>query len=152
MPGETLQKVDSPEQAKAIIERFDRLKAKREGFYSPAWRAAASWMQPRKASIWGHSEKTPGETGWIDNLFDMTAMSANEKLAAWLMTNTSPANSRWFIFGPSAKQRARWRGVVCIVLWTALFLALADVAINVLFSYRPDASGTRCCARRTCAS
>lgn len=108
MPEETKSApVDSEQLAKEIIARYDRLKTDRDSFYAPAWRSAASWLQPRKSALWGQDEKTPGEAGWVDNLFDLTAVVANEKLAAWLMTNTSPANARWFSFTSSVRQRAR---------------------------------------------
>jgi hypothetical protein len=92
------------DKAKDILARYDSLKAKREGFYDSAWRSAAEWMSPRKSSLM-NAQKTPGETGWVDNLYDTTAMKANERLAAWLMTNTSPTNNRWFSFTSSPTMR-----------------------------------------------
>lgn len=93
--------------AKRIMARFGKLKSDRDSFYMPSWQSAAEWICPRKASILGHSEKTPGDSGWVDHLFDMTAMKASERLAAWLMTNTSPANARWFAFSSSPQTRRR---------------------------------------------
>src|SRR5690606_17473588 len=97
---------DGGKTAKAIIARFDKLKNDRDAFYLPSWRSASEWVCPRKSSILG-AEKTPGEAGWVDQLFDLQGMKAAERLAAWLMTNTSPANSRWFAFTSSPRTRRR---------------------------------------------
>lgn len=93
--------------AKRIIARYGKLKSNRDSFFMPAWQSSAEWICPRKSSILGHSEKSPGDAGWVDQLFDCTAMKASERLAAWLMTNTSPANARWFAFsmGPNTRRR-----------------------------------------------
>lgn len=95
------------ETAKRVMARWSKLKSDRDAFYLPAWQSAAEWLCPRKASIVGHTEKTPGDVGWVDNLYDQTGMKASERLAAWLMTNTSPANARWFAFtsGPRTRRR-----------------------------------------------
>src|SRR5690606_385518 len=94
-------------EAKAIITRFGRLKTDRDSGYMTRWVEAAEWMCPRKSSILGYAEKTPSEDNSVGNLFDITAMLAAERLAAWLMTSTSPANSRWFAFttGPRTRRR-----------------------------------------------
>lgn len=104
--------------AKRIIGRFDKLKSDRDSFYLPSWRSAAEWLCPRKSSILG-SEKTPGEAGWVDNLFDMTGAKASERLAAWLMTNTSPANARWFAFtsGPKTRRRLGRNATARVAQW-----------------------------------
>lgn len=96
------------DKAQSILGRYDRLKKTRDSFYAPLWEAAAEWFAPRKSELWGAGRtKTPGESGWVDSLHDITGMLANERFAAWLMTNTSPANSRWFAFASPPHVRAR---------------------------------------------
>lgn len=97
---------DNKAEAKRLMARFNKLKSDRDSFFMPSWRSAAEWLCPRKSSILGE-DKTPGEAGWVDHLFDMTAMKASERLAAWLMTNTSPKNARWFGVTSSATTRRR---------------------------------------------
>lgn len=106
--ADTVQEKEAgnPKLAKSVISRYSKLAADRDSFYMPSWRSAAEWIVPRKSSILG-AEKTPGESGWVDNLYDLTASKACERLAAWLMSNTSPRNARWFAFTSSPSVRRR---------------------------------------------
>lgn len=103
----TVSKPGNEALAKQVMSRFDTLKSERDSFYMPAWQAAAQWLAPRKSSILNYSEKSAGDAGWVDSLYDQTGMKASERLAAWLMTNTSPANARWIAFtsGPRSRRR-----------------------------------------------
>lgn len=112
----TSQGVGNKKLAAHILKRFERMKSERDSFYLPAWRSAAEWICPRKSNLLG-IEKTPGDSGWVDNIFDITAMKANERLAAWLMTNTSPGNARWFSFATSPATRRRIGNAVQVDQW-----------------------------------
>lgn len=78
-----------------IVARYDRLKSRWDSTYGHICQRVAEFVQPQKSGSVGQVTKTVGETGWVDNLFDMTAPEANQTLAAGLVTNTTPATQKW---------------------------------------------------------
>jgi hypothetical protein len=62
------------------------------------WQDVANFVMPRKAQI-NTITDTP-TTEKFDQLYDSTAIQANETLASGLVSLMSPAESRWFSFDP----------------------------------------------------
>src|SRR5215217_8954325 len=69
-------------EALEIIQRYDRLKADR-GTWDTLWQQIADYIQPRKSAI--NTRKTEGVDGYTDNLFNLTAVRANQILASGQM-------------------------------------------------------------------
>jgi hypothetical protein len=86
--------------AEQIISRYDRLKADR-GTWDTLWQQIADYVQPRKSAI--NTRKTEGVDGYTDNLFNMTAVRANQILASGQMDYLF--SGRWFSFDPAPEIR-----------------------------------------------
>ena len=83
-------------EAKRILARYDRLKADR-GTWDTLWQQIADYVQPRKSAI--NTRKTEGVDGYTDNLFNLTAVRANQILASGQMDYLF--SGRWFSFEPA---------------------------------------------------
>lgn len=83
-------------EAEKIIARYDRLKADR-GTWDTLWQQIADYVQPRKSAI--NTRKTEGVDGYTDNLFNLTAVRANQILASGQMDYLF--SGRWFAYEPA---------------------------------------------------
>lgn len=85
-------------EALEIIQRYDRLKADR-GTWDTLWQQIADYIQPRKSAI--NTRKTEGVDGYTDNLFNLTAVRANQILASGQMDYLFSGN--WFSYSPPSE-------------------------------------------------
>jgi hypothetical protein len=83
-------------QAEGIIARCDRLKSER-ATWDTLWQRIADYVQPRKSQI--TTKKTEGVEGFTDDLYNLTAVRANQILASGQMDYLF--TGRWFSFDPA---------------------------------------------------
>jgi hypothetical protein len=86
------------DEAKQIMQRYDRLKADR-GTWDTLWQQIADYVQPRKSAI--NVRKTEGVDGYTDNLYNLTAVRANQILASGQMDYLF--SGRWFSYDPPSE-------------------------------------------------
>lgn len=90
--------------AEEIIRRNDSLKGKR-ATWDTLWQSIADYVMPRKSSI--TTKKTEADTNLADELYDMTAIEANNTLAAGQLAYLTPANDVWMKYeAPEAMKEA----------------------------------------------
>lgn len=97
-----IQSMQGDKLALTHIERHKSLKGMRAP-WDAIWRDLASYVMPRKktpfdsdANTWGNS---PTESDYHD-LFDSTAIQANQILANGQLTWMTPPDEPWFVFEP----------------------------------------------------
>jgi hypothetical protein len=66
-------------KAEAILARHDSMRTEAASWFT-LWQEIANYVMPRKSEI--TTDKTPGVEGYTDNLFNLTAVDANQVLAA----------------------------------------------------------------------
>ena len=91
----------SPEKAKELIARYDRLKSDR-GTWDTLWQDIANYVQPRKSQI--TTKKTEGIDGFTDDLYNLTAIRSNQILAGGQMDYLF--SGKWFSYDPPAELKA----------------------------------------------
>lgn len=90
--------------AEEIIRRNDSLKGKRST-WDTLWQNIADYVAPRKSQI--TTKKTEGVEGYTEELYDMTAIEANNTLAAGQLAYLTPANDVWMKYeAPEAMKEA----------------------------------------------
>ena len=82
------------DQAQAIIRRFDKLKSDR-GTYDSHVQEVAEWVVPRKSYVTTKHQEGSKVINFNTELFDATAVFANQYMMAGLVSHLCPANSRW---------------------------------------------------------
>ncbi len=87
-------------EAQDLCQRFEKLKSSRST-WDAYWQDIANYVMPRKAEITERSYGQPSSAKF-DRLFDATAIRANETLASGIVSLMSPAEARWFAYGPPA--------------------------------------------------
>jgi hypothetical protein len=92
--------MDAPILVRELGKRFESLKTKR-ATWDTFWQDVANFVMPRKADI--TTKRTKPDTGQFPQLFDGTAIRANEILASGLVSLMSPAEARWFSFDAPAE-------------------------------------------------
>jgi hypothetical protein len=85
--------VDKEAKAEMIVKRLECMKGER-GTWESHWQDVADFMMPHKNSI--TLTQNPGRKR-NDDIFDTTAIRANEKLAAGLFGYLCPPNEQWFL-------------------------------------------------------
>ena len=88
---------DKMTDARPILARWEGMKAKRST-WDAYWQRIADYVMPRKANI-TRQNATPGDSV-ADNLFDTTAVYANQTLANGMLAYMTPADGQWFSFSP----------------------------------------------------
>lgn len=95
--------------AEDIIRRNSQLKGDRQT-WDTLWQDLSNYVMPRKSAI--TEEKTAEVDGWTDDIFDTTAIEANQTLAAGQMSYITPPSERWFEFehpdSPKDEAAAKW--------------------------------------------
>ena len=90
--------------AEEVIRRNDSLKGKR-ATWDTLWQNIADYVAPRKSQI--TTKKTEGVEGYTEELYDMTAIEANNTLAAGQLAYLTPANDVWMKYeAPEAMKEA----------------------------------------------
>ncbi len=84
-------------EARPILARWEGMKAKRST-WDAYWQRIADYVMPRKANI-TRQNATPGDSV-ADDLFDTTAVYANQTLANGMLAYMTPADGQWFSFSP----------------------------------------------------
>jgi len=92
---------DKDEKAEHLIGRYDNLKGDR-GTWDTLWQHIADYIQPRKSQI--TTKKTEGVDGYTDDLYNLTAIRANQILASGQMDYLF--TGKWFSFEPSVELEA----------------------------------------------
>jgi len=82
-------------EVQGIISRYDNLKGERIGNWDSYVQECADFVLPRHNQI--IEKQSPGQRRRLQ-LFDSTAVIANERLAAGLFSYLTPPNQRWFEF------------------------------------------------------
>ena len=90
--GDTLRPDPATDQARELLRRHDRLKAER-AVWESHWQDLAELVRPLRAEF--NTTRTPGETR-TDRLYDSTAPTASENLAAGLWGMVTNAANQWF--------------------------------------------------------
>lgn len=83
------------DRAAQIIRRFDKLKADR-GTYDSHVQEVAERVVPRKSYVTVKHQKGSKTITINSELFDATAVFANQYMAAGLVSHLCPPNQRWF--------------------------------------------------------
>ena len=81
----------------AIISRFEKLKAERDGYWLELWRQVRRFCMPTE----NHDRSEGGERG--EDIFDTTAIRARQRLSAGMYNWMAPPEQRWFELQPSDK-------------------------------------------------
>jgi len=81
-------------RAEQIIRRFDKLKSDR-GTYNSHVQDVAERVVPRKSYVTVRRQKGAKTITFNSELFDATAVFANQYMAAGLVSHLCPPNSRW---------------------------------------------------------
>lgn len=110
--------------AENIISRHNALKAERST-WDTLWQDLADYIMPRKSQI--TTRKTEGVDGFTDDIYDMTAIQANETLAAGQLNYVTPANERWFAY--EAPEELKERGGDAASRW---YQQCTDIAFREL--------------------
>ncbi|KKM04615.1 hypothetical protein LCGC14_1762430 [marine sediment metagenome] len=82
-------------RAERIIRRFDKIKADR-GTLDSHLQEVAERVVPRKSYVTTKRQEGSKTITFNTELFDATAVFANQDMAAGLVSHLAPANSRWF--------------------------------------------------------
>ncbi|GAT35611.1 bacteriophage head to tail connecting protein [Terrimicrobium sacchariphilum] len=88
--------------AKPILARWDSMKAKRST-WDGYWQRIADYVMPRKAQI---NRSSTGAANDTAQLFDTTAVYANQTLANGMLAYMTPADGQWFSFSPPASRES----------------------------------------------
>ncbi len=88
-------KDNQKERAEPIIRRFDKLKADR-GTLDSHLQEVAERVIPRKSYVTAKRQEGSKVISFNTELFDATAVFANQDMAAGLISHLMPPNSRWF--------------------------------------------------------
>lgn len=75
---------------KQIIERYNKLKAARDGYWMNVWREVRQYVMPTYSDFLSEG----GARGL--NIFDTTAIEARSRLAAGMYNWMAPPDKRWF--------------------------------------------------------
>ena len=82
------------ERAEQIIRRFDRLKSDR-GTLDSHLQEVAEYVVPRKSYVTTRRQEGVKTITYNTELYDPTAVFANQYMAAGLISHLAPPNSRW---------------------------------------------------------
>lgn len=82
------------QRAEGIVRRCDSLKSKR-GTWDQNAQETAEWVIPRKSYVTTKRQKGLKTIQFNTQLFDATAVFANQYMAAGLISHLAPGNSRW---------------------------------------------------------
>ncbi|MBR7119973.1 MAG: head-tail connector protein [Lentisphaeria bacterium] len=82
----------------ALVSRYERLKAKRDGYWLQVWQQARRFCMPTE-----QPDKTEGGERAAD-IFDTTAVQARQRLAAGMYNWMAPPEQRWFELSPRDRQ------------------------------------------------
>jgi hypothetical protein len=74
-------------------------KADMDGIFSTTWQTLANYFLPQLSNI--NTDKTEGVVGWTDEIFDTTAIDANQICAAGQRNWLTPSNEKWAAFTAS---------------------------------------------------
>lgn len=98
------------ELAQYLLSRHQGMKSERST-WETLWRDIADYVMPRKADALTRTSGAPG-TRLNDELFDTTAIFANQTLANGQLAYMTPSESRWFAYnapqGQGSDAAAAW--------------------------------------------
>lgn len=83
-------------RAEEVKNLHDARKADMDGTFSTTWQTLSNYFLPQLSNI--NTEKTEGVVGWTDEIFDTTAIDANQICAAGQRNWLTPSNEKWAAF------------------------------------------------------
>ncbi len=97
MADEKRKEVDLKEQLRAgrIIRRFDKIKGER-GTLDSHLQEVAEWVVPRKSYVTVKRQEGTKTITMNTEMFEPTAVFANQFMAAGLVSHLAPPNQKWF--------------------------------------------------------
>lgn len=119
------------EKAKAIKRRYDALKTER-GTIESLWQLLADYALP----FYNITRQGEPNISYAERLYDSTVEQANFVCASGTVTNTSPANDRWFAFEAPAVLRARFGGASVADEWfqQCTEIVMREIALSNFYS------------------
>lgn len=95
MVAQTTPNTEQQQRAEQIIRRFNKIKSKR-GTLDSHLQEVAERVVPRKSYVTVRRQEGQKLITFNTELFDATAVFANQDMAAGLISHLMPPNSRWF--------------------------------------------------------
>ncbi len=86
---------------KEIINRFNKLKCRRDGFWLDTWREVRKYVYPTYSDY----KQEGGARG--AEIFDTTAIKSRQRLAAGIYNWMAPPDKRWFEMVPADEELAK---------------------------------------------
>lgn len=87
-----------PELARAELFRYDKLKSARDAVFTNAWQTLGDYYLPNMSDI--NTEKTEGNSGWADRIYDTTAIEAARTCTTGQSIWATPSTEPWFAWAP----------------------------------------------------
>lgn len=84
------------EVAERVLNLHASRTSTRQGIFDPVWQDLSNYFLPQLSDI--NIQKTEGVTGWTDDIFDTTAIWANQVCAAGHRNWCTPSNEKWLAF------------------------------------------------------
>lgn len=97
----------SDKLAEEQIKAFEAGEAKRKAKFDSSWQTITNYYLPQQSNV--NTQKTEGDTGWSDKLYDTTGVAAANVLRAGQLNWLTPANEPWATFGPPEELGAEGR-------------------------------------------
>lgn len=85
-----------PADVNAMLSLYEARRSERQSVFDPVWQSLSNYFLPQLSDI--NVQKTEGVTGWTDDIFDTTAIEANQTLAAGQRNWLTPSNEKWLAF------------------------------------------------------
>ncbi len=107
--------------ANSELKRFERLESTRKQVFDSNWQTLSQYNLPNLSDI--DQEKTEDSTGWMDRIFDTTAIEAARTCTTGQCNWAFPSAEPWFQMSPPEElnlddgdDAARWCGMVTDIM------------------------------------
>lgn len=113
--------VGQKEIAVVELKRFERLESTRKQVFDANWQTLSQYNLPNLSDI--DQEKTEDSTGWMDRIFDTTAIEAARTCTTGQCNWAFPSAEPWFQMSPPEElnledgdEASRWCGIVTDIM------------------------------------